>query len=226
MRVFSLPMLVAIFLLASAPLNAAPKDVPIVDLQPNASTAPIITAIDRTHYAAALDKLKAGNLAAIDFVWLRRMHLRLNNYHDADWQTTLQPVFTALDRQDYTAALANVDALLKDDMVDFPAYFMSSIALGKLNRLVERDQRRSIVSAFYDAIRKGRDGHSAAQSWEVVSIHEEYFVLEMNSLKVTGQSLVNLDGHNYDKIDCTNTRTGKAETIWFNIDNFYGHELG
>lgn len=184
-----------------------------------------ITTEDCTRYDALTAKLAAGDVTDVDFVWLRHTDLRIRDYHvdDAD---AMRPAFAALNKQDYAQALDLAEGELAKDIVNLPAHVVADIALGHLNRPADKARHHAIGLGLFRAVTGGRDGHSAEQAWDALSVGEEYFVLSMRGLKPNGQALVPQGGHNFDRMDVIDTETGKPETIWFNIDAFFAHELG
>ncbi|MDB5431659.1 MAG: hypothetical protein JWP35_2775 [Caulobacter sp.] len=70
----------------------------------------------------------------------------------------------------------------------------------------------------------GRDGRSLATAWEVISIPEEYFIVEMAGLRSSQQALVFDNDKPYDVLTVT-TEDGKTMSVYFDIAAFFGHEL-
>lgn len=70
----------------------------------------------------------------------------------------------------------------------------------------------------------GRDGRSVASAWQVISISEEYFIIEMASLRSTQQSLMFDQDKPYDVLSVVG-EDGKPLNLYFDITAFFGHEL-
>ncbi len=70
----------------------------------------------------------------------------------------------------------------------------------------------------------GRDGKSLAGAWQVISIPEEYFIIEMVGMRSTQQSLMFDHDKPYDVLSVTG-EDGKPLNLYFDIAAFYGHEL-
>ncbi len=190
---------------------------------PVAAKLPVISAAEKAQYDANISKLQAGDLT-VDLRWMRLEHLKMNGYAAPEWDG-YRAGMIAIDHKDFATALASAQTALKTDFMNLQAHLVAGIALLELHRDAEYAQDHPIALALYKAIFAEHDGLSAANAWEAMGIDEEYFVLRMKGLKMRGQSLINQDGHAFDRMDVTDPSTGKPLSLWFNIDAFFGKEF-
>jgi len=62
---------------------------------------------------------------------------------------------------------------------------------------------------FVGSLNASGNGTTAEEAILVISVWEEYFILEANGLRIIKNSLFTANGHNYDMMDVENKKTGK-----------------
>jgi hypothetical protein len=178
-----------------------------------------------SEYAALLARVKSGDLS-IDFKQLRFSYMESSERHQAkDTDEQKKAMFEALKKKDYAKALHNADVVLENEFVDLDAHRVKQIACQGLHD----DQK----AAFHEAVARGLlksildsgDGKSAATAYVVISVHEEYIVLQVLGLRPSGQSVVNLDGHSYDVLETKNQNSVAGVKLYFNVDIPFRHYL-
>ena len=130
----------------------------------------------------------------------------------------------ALDSHRDAEALRTAEARLKDNYLDVRAHMVAAEALAGLGRKAEADRQHALAQGLIIAITSDGDGKNAATALTVISVDEEYVVLEVRGIRATRQALHPEGGHYYDVLDVTDG-SGAARQMWFNIDLVFGHEL-
>jgi len=178
-----------------------------------------------SEYSTLLARVKSGDLS-IDFKQLRFSYMESPERHQAkDTEEQKKAMFEALKKNDYARALHNADLVLEQEFVDLEAHRVKQIACEALN-----DEQKA---AFHEAVARGLlksilgsgDGKSAATAYVVISVHEEYIVLQVLGLRPSGQSVVNLDGHSYDVLETKKQDSGAGVKLYFNVDIPFRHYL-
>lgn len=78
-----------------------------------------------------------------------------------------------------------------------------------------------VLSGLLASITASGDGKSADTAYQVISIEEEYFVMDARGLHSEQQSLMFQAQKPYDVLS-----TGDGQNVWFDISLFYGKEFG
>jgi len=178
---------------------------------------------DAKAYAAAVAKAEAED-PGVDYLWLRKQASAQLDYAEAnwtDWKNADALVDTSPDQ-----ALAMARTRMSGMWTDFMAHIVAQLALEKLGRHDDAEREQRITHAIITSIAGGHKGTNAADSFNAVSVAEEYRILFLLHWKFEGQSLVNKDGHSFDVFDVTDTKTDQKRQVWFNIDVFFGKEFG
>ena len=178
-----------------------------------------------SEYSTLLARVKSSDLS-IDFKQLRFSYMESPERHQAkDTDEQKKAMFEALKKKDYAKALHNADVVLENEFVDLDAHRVMQIACQEL-----QDERKA---RFHEAVARGLlksildsgDGKSAATAYVVISVHEEYIVLQVLGLRPSGQSVVNLDGHSYDVLETKKPDSGASVKLFFNVDIPFKHYL-
>jgi hypothetical protein len=80
-----------------------------------------------------------------------------------------------------------------------------------------------VTRGMLNSITGSGDGKSAKTAWLVISIEEEYFVLNAKGLRTSMQSLRLEDNKPYDVLSASGA--GGAQDVWFDIGLFFGKEF-
>jgi hypothetical protein len=177
---------------------------------------------DKKGFDAGLALAKANQPGA-DYGWLRQQNLLRNDYALPDWDEQ-DKAFDALDSEPETA-LKLARAQFEVNYFDMYPHVAAEQALNKLGQVDAAENEHITVLAILNSIMGDKDGHSAAQAFKVVSVHEEYQTLSLLGLKPQEQALSTIDGHAYDVMDTIDSDTSEKVKIWFQIDSFFGKEF-
>jgi hypothetical protein len=69
-----------------------------------------------------------------------------------------------------------------------------------------------------DSILSSGDGKTPETAYHVISVDEEYAVLNTLGFKVVKQSLMESKGHSYDKMEVLHMKSKEPGMIYFNVD--------
>ena len=132
------------------------------------------------------------------------------------------PVEQELKNGERTAALHALDRILEGHWVDPAAHEYAASVCDVIDeparaRLHETFMTRILDTVFGTGVGQ-KDGQSYEEAWPVLTIREEYLILDAFELKDGEQALVEHDGHFYDVHTFKNSPIGKNITIYFNVD--------
>jgi hypothetical protein len=183
--------------------------------------APAPTAAQKEDYAATVKRLKGGE-QNVDFGALRIAFTETRDYSGYD-DGDRAKLIGALNAKDYKGALNLANARLEKDFVDLNAHYVAAIANNELKNHDQAEFHTKIFNGLMDSIILGRDGLTAANAYDVISTTEEYIVMGYLGYGYpSSQALMEENGHHYDKLTATNSKTKKTAGIYFNIDRFFG----
>lgn len=178
-----------------------------------------------SEYAALLARVKSGDLS-IDFKQLRFSYMESPERHQAkDTDDQKKAMFEALKKKDYAKALHNADVVLENEFVDLEAHRVKQIACEGLQDEQKARFHEAVARGLLRSILDSGDGKSAATAYVVISVHEEYIVLQVLGLRPSGQSVVHLDGHSYDVLETKKQDSGAGVKLYFNVDIPFRHYL-
>lgn len=173
-------------------------------------------------YEALLERVKKGD-ATVDFTAFRMAYTETGKYDpygpDRDAR---QAMFAAFRAKAYPKALESAEKILQDAYVDINSHIIASIAYKEMNKPDAAKLHSDIANALIKSILSSGDGKSAETAFTVISTNEEYVVMDVLGLKVSSQSLLNVNGHSYDKLAGTDPQTNKSVEVYFNIDKVFG----
>ncbi|HEY6046162.1 MAG TPA: DUF4919 domain-containing protein [Pyrinomonadaceae bacterium] len=207
--------LVAVLALSATSLNAQPKPTPTPTQDPHS-------------YADLLQRAKSGD-ATVDFKELRFAYTETkeyNPYHSA--RDERQKMFAALSANQYEQARDIAETILAQNFLDLNGQFGALVAYRELGNTQKATLHKFLFEGLVHSVENSGDGKSPETAFIVISVDEEYVLLNWRGLRATDQSLVNQDGHSYDLMKAVNTKTNETVSYYFNIDkpfNWLGKSL-
>jgi hypothetical protein len=207
------PMLAAsaIFFLACASGGAPPAGSP-EPARPEVTAMPVG---DSATYQRLAARLRAGDVA-IPFDSLRFGFAATASYDpygvDGDRRKAM---FAALDRGDHRAARAMADSALADSYVDPFAHLVAGIAAGAVDDSAAAAFHGAVFRGLLDSIRE-RGGRTPDSAMVVISVDEEYALLEALGLRREMQGLGECGGRACDILDVVD-RSGGKRTLYFDV---------
>ena len=209
--------LVVLLALSASSLNAQPKPTP----SPTPAQNP-------RSFADLLQRAKNGD-ATLDFTELRFAYAETkeyNPYHSA--RDERQKMFAALNANQYEQARDIAEAILAQNFLDLNGQFGAYVSYRELGNSQKATLHKFLFEGLVHSVEKSGDGKSPETAFVVISVDEEYVLLNWLGLRASGQSLVNQNGHSYDLMKAVNTRTNETVSYYFNIDkpfNWLGKAL-
>jgi hypothetical protein len=185
-----------------------------------ASGLPVATAAARdapSSYSALLAAAKADPSAA-DYGALRWAWAASPDYNPlrtSGEQT--KAMVTALNQARWRDAVAATEPVLADDWTNFTAHLVAWQAYRALGNAPESEQNRVEALGLLRSILASGDGAAPETAMKVVSVNEEYAVLNATGRIRVHQALVRIDGHQYDVLDFRK-RDGSTGRLFFNVD--------
>ena len=178
-----------------------------------------------SEYAVLLARVKNGDLS-IDFRQLRFSYMESPERHQAkDTDEQKKAMFETLKKKDYAKALQNADVVLENEFVDLDAHRVKQIACQELHDEQKASFHEAVARGLLRSILDSGDGKSPATAYVVISVHEEYIVLQVLGLRPSGQSVVHLNGHSYDLLETKQKDSGAGVKLYFNVDIPFKHYL-
>jgi len=170
-------------------------------------------------YDDLLAKVKSGNLS-VDFREMRLAYAGTSHYkpYGGGQAGIRDAMFAAMAAKDYAAAVENAEKVMADNYVDIDAHMIASIAYDRLGKEKNAGFHRSVVRGLVASILDSGDGRTPETAYTVISIDEEYVILYILGLTMSRQADQHLNGHSYDKLDVSESKTGKQFELFFSID--------
>ncbi len=178
-----------------------------------------------SEYAALLASLKAGK-TDIDYARLRISYMDSPEYKAAkDTSESEKAMTEELNKKDFPAALKDAEAVLKSDYVNIDAHFVAFVANREMGATDKAEFHRTVFRGLIDSIMNSGDGKSPEKAWVVITVHEEYVILNVLGFMrfPMNQSLMHKDGHSYDVMTAKKADDGTEQTFYFNVDIPFKH---
>jgi hypothetical protein len=191
-----------------------------------AALPPAVAALDQpSEYASLLASLKAGK-TDIDYARLRLSYMDSPEYKAAkDVSKAEKAMFEALDQKDYPAALKDAETVLDSEYVNIDAHYVALVANREMSATEKWKFHQIVFGKLIDSILNSGDGKSPEKAWVVITVHEEYVVLNALGFErfPMQQSLLHKDGHSYDVMTAKKADDGTEQTFYFNVDIPFKH---
>ena len=183
---------------------------------PHATT--LVRSNSKATYNDLLARLKGGDLG-IDFKELRVKYAETKEYDPNGLAPQIRDrMYKAINEKRYEDARSIAEEVLRTNYVDISAHLVSGIANEALGNTAKFQFHKEVFTGLISSILDEADGKSAGSGYTVISIPEEYAVLDYLRLKRDGQSSTGGDGHQYDVFSVTDTESGETLKLYFNID--------
>ena len=178
--------------------------------------------ISNPDYYDLVKKLK-NNDTNVDFQALRLAYTKTPDYKPYSTDDSAKDAaFSALKEKNSAEAVKQAETVLEKNYVDLDAHMVCRIAYREMGNMEKYTFHNTILKGLVDSLYASGDGTTPEKAIIVISVPEEYFLLNANGLKTIKQRSLAVNGHDYDKMDVENKKTGETMTIYFNIDMPYG----
>ena len=182
----------------------------------------------KSSYEVLLERVKKSD-ASVDFKELRLAYTETSTYSpyggDAESRRTM---FDALKTREFDKALQNAETVLAKNYLDIMGHFGCFVSHRELAHADKATYHKFVFEGLLNSIKNSGDGKSEETAFVVITVDEEYALLNWLGLRPTGQALIHKDGHNYDRMTMTDSKTNDTITYFFNIDkpfNWLGNSL-
>ncbi len=168
-------------------------------------------------YYALLKRLKNNDMS-INFQSLRIAYTRTPDYRPYGSAGPKDAAFEALSKKDFAGALKSAQAVLDTNYVDLDIHLLCRIAYRETGNAEKEAFHTSVLKGLVNSIYNSGDGSSPEKAMVVISVPEEYFLMNANGLHLLKQKSLTVNGHDYDAMDVENKKTREKKTLYFNID--------
>lgn len=108
--------------------------------------------------------------------------------------------------------------MLDTNYVDLDIHLLCRIAYRETGNREKESFHTSVLKGLVNSIYNSGDGSSPEKAMAVISVQEEYFLMNANGLHLLKQKSLTVNGHEYDAMDVENKTTREKKTLYFNID--------
>lgn len=171
----------------------------------------------KTIYNTDTKKIRAGD---VQFDWKEYRLASVEGGTDYfDWHPVRTRFMQQLQSGNLDAALKSANEIQNHNMAEPEGHLLALMAYQKMGREQDAAFEHNVVAAYMQSILSSGDGKSSKTAYFVVKVDEEYFFLNivMGIGLPSSQSLVEQDGHSFDKLTIKD-KDGKDQEIWFNVD--------
>ena len=178
-----------------------------------------------SEYATLLARVQSGDVS-IDFTQLRFAYMESPERQNAkDASRQRDEMLKAMKEKDYKKAISNADLVLESDFVDLDAHRVEQVAYEELQNQEKAAFHKAVVQGLLRSIMDSGDGKTAKTAYVVITVHEEYIVLQVLGLRPSQQSVVHQNGHSYDVMETLKRDSNETVTLYFNVDIPFKHYL-
>jgi hypothetical protein len=171
-----------------------------------------------SEYSTLLASLKAGN-TNVDYARVRLSYMDSPERKAAkDTTDSQKAMIIALNAKDNAKAIEQADIVLANEYVNIDAHIVEAAAYRESGDPEKAEFHRAVWRGLMDSIVRSSDGKSPKTAWVVISVHEEYVVLQVLGFTLSEQSLLHQDGHSYDEMKVKSQQDGSEQTFYFNVD--------
>jgi Domain of unknown function (DUF4919) len=176
----------------------------------------------KSTYESLLERVKKSD-PTVDFAALRLAYADNPPKGSADTDSdTSKSMFASLRDKKYDKAIEYAEQILKGNYVDINAHMIAAIAYKEKKDAEKEKYHRYVAEGLVKSIINSGDGKSQETAFTVISTGEEYVILRVFGLMPGAQSLLEANGHHYDRLDALDPKTNKTVTLYFNIDRPFG----
>ncbi len=169
-------------------------------------------------YDGLISKLIRGDLT-IDFKALRLASAARpgQGARVAD-ATARVAMVKALNDKNFKEALRISSEIQKTDFVDMNSHVVASMAYQGLGDAKKANFHEGVYLGLINSILNGGDGHSTKTAYVVISVAEEFALLDALDLKRASHTAITEDGRKYDVLTVTDKKTNETSKVYFNTD--------
>ena len=170
-------------------------------------------------YAALVAAAKNGQ--NVDFQALREAYVKSADYdpYGLKLPPAAREMIPAANAGDCQKAMKIARSVIETAFIHADAHTILALCADKAGDEAGEQAERKIAVGLMRSIFNSGDGKTPQTAYRVVTVWEEYSVLQLLKLRRTVQHLVSVDGHAYDVLDAKRDGQDKVESIYFRIDS-------
>jgi hypothetical protein len=173
-------------------------------------------------YPALLAKVKSFD-KTVDFKALRIAYTKTPDYNpysrDDDKD---QAMGKAIEEKKFEEAIKIAQTVLEKNYVHIFAHFVSRVAYRELGNQEKFEYHHFVTNGLIQSIVRSGSGLDTDGALLVISVVEEYMILDVLGLKSNKQSTLKAGDQTYDKLSVVDRKTGEAGEMFFNVTIPYG----
>ncbi len=169
-------------------------------------------------YDSLLSKVKGGDMA-IDFQTLRFSFAEKTASEERTPDAKLHlAMLKFLNEKNFKEAIKIADVIHKVNFVDMTSHIVAAMAYGGLKDAKKSKFHEGVYLGLVNSILKDADGSSPKTAYTVISVAEEYVLLNALELKRGTQEVENADGSTFHVLMAADKTTNEPVKLYFNID--------
>ncbi len=146
----------------------------------------------------------------INFTELRMLFTKTSDYHPlAPPDENQELMMQYYDQQKVGKAWEFAEKLLKNDPLHLFAHFISR---------EKKPFHEFILTGIINSIMNSGSGKNAESAFQVISINEEYFILNMIGSNIISHELIEINNQKFDLFNIHNPANDLHQEVYFNVD--------
>ncbi len=170
-----------------------------------------------TPFDSLLTLLKGGD-TTVDYLKLRLSYAETPAFAPYAADTVEQGLFGLLTAKQWKEVVKQAKSVLSHNYVSLRAHYCLSVAYDRLERADSSLFHLAVVRGLVSSIVANGNGRSSKDAWPVITVAEEYFIMNIMGFTLKQQGLIKENGHSYDAMEVTDDESGEELTLYFNID--------
>lgn len=171
-----------------------------------------------SNYEDLLNKAKKGE-TSLDFRALRYAFADITPVEKRTVEPKLHvQMMTLLNEKKFKDVLKISDEIHKTHFVDMNSHVMASLAYQGLRDAKRSKFHEGIYVGLVNSILNNGDGNTAKTAYSVITIAEQFVVLDAIELKRGPHVVEVVDGQTYNVMTATEKASGQAVKVYFNIE--------
>jgi hypothetical protein len=158
---------------------------------------------------------------SVDLTALRFAYMESPQYRPYEPEILARDAALAVEKGNLRKALTLANRILETEITNGWAHVVAAICHRELDHPMQADFHRFLWMGLYDSICQSGDGRSPETALTVITIEEEYFILDASELKFVKRKLVS-DGEKYfDVMGVQGPEWDQVQECYFDVSLFY-----
>ena len=171
-------------------------------------------------YSELVQRVKGGDLN-VDFVALRDAYALWLCVEEKTDAPNRDAMVEAFEKKDYGKAANLIESVLDYEFVNRGLHRAAEDAYQQLNDQTKADFHKTIAHKLYHAMMNSGTGKTEDTAYRVLSVREEYMIMNELGYDVHGQALLGSNNKHFDLLMGKDSRTGKEVKVYFDITSFF-----